>query len=209
MVLRRLRSYLVAGLVVLLPAIATYLALSWLFGLVEGLASPLTRLVLGEERHVTGLGVFLVALIVLAAGALATDVFGRRIIVSLEKLVLRLPVVRSLYGLVKGITDAVFGGKGQAFQSAALIVYPRPGAYTLAFITGRTGPLYNLFVPFAVNPAGGICLLLPPEQVAVLQLPVQNALKLLISGGVVEMSPAEQAEIAAAAAQLSAGKGNV
>lgn len=206
--LRRLRSYLVAGVVVLAPAVATYLALAWLFGLVEGLASPLTRLLLGEERHLPGFGLLLVVLLVLAAGALATDVLGRRLIAWFEHhLLLRLPLVRSLYGLVKGITDAVFGGKGQAFQSAALVEYPRPGAYTVAFVTGRTGRLYNLYIPFAVNPAGGIFLLLPPEQVQLLEAPVQEALRLLISGGVVELGPAAQAEVAAAAVALAAGKG--
>lgn len=199
--MKRLRNYLFAGLIVLLPIVATWQVLVWLFHLVDG---PLRGVVAGalgrifehpdpDFFSIPGLGLILTLLIILLVGLLAANFIGRSLIGWSEKAMQRLPLVRGVYGTMKQITDAFVRQDKTAFKRVALIEYPRQGIYTLCFVTGEaTGEmtgragrrLVGVFVPTTPNPTSGFLLYLPAEDVVVLDMLVEDGLKLVISGGV-------------------------
>lgn len=201
---RRLRSYFVAGLVVVTPLVITYLALTWLFGFIDGIMRPWVSLLLGWRWHVSypGIGALVGLLLVLGVGALTTQFFGRQLIRAAEAAVLRLPVVKSIYGTAKSITDALFGANQKAFRGVAVIEYPRAGMYTVAFVTGRAGGLVSLFVATTPNPTSGWYVMLPESEVAVADIPVEVAVRLVVSGGVVPLEPAHERALEAAVIRL-------
>ncbi|MCL6580922.1 MAG: DUF502 domain-containing protein [Firmicutes bacterium] len=190
--MKRLRNYLVAGLVVLFPVIITWQVLVWLFNLVDGLLRGLVVHIFG--RPVPGVGLAFTVVIVLIVGMLAANYFGRRIIAYIESLIAKTPLVRGVYVTMRQLTDAFIRQEKAAFQRVALIEYPRKGIYTLAFITAaapqeldrRTGvELVAVFVPTTPNPTSGFLLYLPKREVVLLDMPVEHGLKLVISGGLV------------------------
>lgn len=202
--MRRLRSYFVAGLMVVTPLVITYLALSWLFGLIDGIMRPWAVLLLGWRWHVSypGIGALVGILLVLLVGALTTQFFGRQLIRAAEAAVLRLPVVKSIYGTAKSITDALFGANQKAFRGVAVIEYPRVGMYTVAFVTGRVGSLVSLFVATTPNPTSGWYEILPESEVAMADVPVEVAVRLVVSGGVIPLEPAHERALEEAVARL-------
>lgn len=204
--LRRIRGYLVTGLISLFPLVATYVTLTWLFRKVDSLSRPLVWLALRSQETVPGLGVLLGILFVILIGALV-DLAGRKLVHQIESWILRLPLVKSIYGLARNLTDAIFGGQKQAFQKAALIQYPRLGTFTLAFVTGQVGTYYSLFIPTTPNPTSGWYLLAPEDEVVVLNMPVDAALKLIISGGVISLNADDENELCAAVERLAGRRG--
>lgn len=203
---RRLRAYLVSGLVVLIPLVITYLSLTWLFGLFESLTRrflvPIASLRGWEIPR--GFGSIIGVLVVLASGVFMTEFGGKRLLIWAEQGLLRLPFVKSVYGVAKNITDALFGANRQAFKQAALIEFPKENVYTIGFVTGRVGHLYSLFVPTTPNPTSGWYIMAPADQIVLLEIPVDHALQLIISGGVIDIGPQSVAVFEAAAARLTA-----
>jgi len=190
--LKRLRNYLVAGLVILFPVIITWQVLVWLFNLVDGLLGGLVVRIFG--RPIPGVGLAFTVVILLVVGMLAANWFGRRIIAYFENLIARTPLVRGVYVTMRQLTDAFIRQEKAAFQKVALIEYPRRGIYTLVFVTAaapreldrRTGAeLVAVFVPTTPNPTSGFLLYLPRRDVVLLDMPVEHGLKLVISGGLV------------------------
>lgn len=190
--MKRLRNYLVAGLVVLLPVVATWQVLVWLFNLIDGLLGGLVTRIFG--RSIPGLGLAATVIIVLAVGALAANWFGRRLIDCGERLMRRTPIVRNVYSTIKQIIDAFVGANKTAFRNVVLIEYPRKGVYSPGFATGPTAgelsgktkeDLVGVFVPTTPNPTSGFLLYVPRRDVIYLDMSVEDGLKLVISGGVV------------------------
>lgn len=207
--MRRLRSYFVAGLVVVTPLVITYLALTWLFGLIDGIMRPWVTLLLGWRWRVSfpGIGALVGLLLVLLVGALTTQFFGRQLIRAAEAAVLRLPVVKSIYGTAKSITDALFGANQKAFRGVAVIEYPRRGMYTVAFVTARTGGLVSLFIATTPNPTSGWYVMLPESEVAMVDIPVEVAVRLVVSGGVIPLELEHARALEEAVARLGRGTG--
>jgi uncharacterized membrane protein len=204
----RLRQYFITGLLVWLPVGITAWVLLWLVGILNGiflavLAAAETVLPglepLAERlRHVPGLGVILVFIIVLGTGLFVANMFGQWWLRRWDLLMTRIPVVRSIYSSVKQVADTLFSGTGQAFSKALLIEYPRRGAWTIAFLTGQpggeaarhlTGDYVSVFVPTTPNPTSGFFLMLPRADVVELKMSVDEALKYIISMGVVAPPP--------------------
>ena len=145
-----LKTYIATGLLVWLPLAITIAVLSWLLGAVDGVFSWLltaTEAVLPASahatierlRHVPGLSVLVLLVLLVATGMFATNIFGQWWVHQWDRLMHKIPIVKSIYSSVKQVSDTLFSKSGNAFREAVLVQYPRPGAWTIAFVTGKPG----------------------------------------------------------------------
>ena len=186
-----LRAMFVAGLIVTVPAVATFLTLRFLLRSVDGLLAPLLAAALGF--HVPGLGLLSTLAIVLLAGLVVKSYLGRRLVAVGNRAVARIPVVRAIYRAARDIIEAATLSRRQVFRDVVLLQYPRPGIYSYGFVTaytswvedGRLLELANVFIPGPPVPTTGILVAVPVEQLAYLDISVEEALKLVLSGGIV------------------------
>ncbi|MDH4124459.1 MAG: DUF502 domain-containing protein [Gammaproteobacteria bacterium] len=195
--MKRLRRYLVAGLLVWLPLGITI----FLFRLVLALMDR-SLVLLPQKYHpevllgmqVPGLGVILTILVLLLTGMLTANIVGRKFLGGWESLLDRIPIARSIYSAAKNFTEIVFSDSGKAFKNVLLVEYPRKGIYSLAFLTaselgevqGRTGEdVICCFVPTTPNPTSGFIIVVPKNDVIELDMTVDEAARLIMSLGVV------------------------
>jgi uncharacterized membrane protein len=195
--MKRLRRILVAGILVWLPLVVTYFLLKFVVGVMDK-----TLLYLPEKFQpevllgikIPGLGVILTLIVLLLTGVLAANFVGRAFVGGWESIMDRIPVVRSIYSAAKNFAEMIFSDSSQSFKNVLLIQYPREGLYSLAFQTsselgevqGRTGKdVVCCFVPTTPNPTSGFIIIVPKEDVIVLDMEVDEALKMIISLGVV------------------------
>jgi uncharacterized membrane protein len=145
-------------------------------------------------RGVPGMGVGIVALVIFATGVFVANMFGQWWLRQWDSLMNRIPVVRTIYTSVKQVADTLFSGSGNAFSKALLVQYPRQGSWTIAFLTGTPGgevakhldqPMVSVYVPTTPNPTSGFFLMMPKADVIELDMTVDDALKYIISMGVV------------------------
>ncbi len=193
----RLRRYFMAGLLVWLPVGATILVFTLLLRLTNGLLVLLPptwrpEAVLGFG--IPGLGAILAFLLLIITGMLAANLPGRRLVKFYESLMERIPVVRTVYSAVKNFAEIVLSDSTASFNKVLLIEYPRKNLYSLAFQTSEdpgeirdvTGePIVAVFLPTTPNPTSGFMLFVPTRSVTELEMPVEEALKMIISLGVV------------------------
>jgi uncharacterized membrane protein len=214
-----LKRYLIAGLLVWLPLAITIWVLQAALGLLDGVFVwflDATQAVLpraaGEPinllRQIPGLGVLVMLLGLLFTGVFATNIVGQWWLNQGGKLLSRIPIVKSIYSSVKQVSDTLFSSSGNAFREAVLVQYPRQGSWTIAFVTGRPGgeaalhlpgDYLSVYVPTTPNPTSGFFLMVPRADVVVLKMSVDEALKYVISMGVVA-PPLPPVAVAAAAA---------
>jgi uncharacterized membrane protein len=149
--------------------------------------------------HIPGLGLIFVVILVFAVGLLTRNIVGRKIVHLGENIVERIPLVRILYAGVKQLLETIFLQKTDAFKRVALVEYPRRGTYVIGFITGESKGevqdktdknMINVFIPTTPNPTSGFYMLVPDDELVVLNMSVEDAFKLIISGGIV--SPAKK-----------------
>ena len=192
-----MKKYFVTGLLIWIPLVITFMVLAWIVGtldqLIEWLPNGLQpRTILGF--NIPGIGLVASVLIVLITGLVAANVLGQRLVAYWEALLARIPVVKSLYYGVKQVSDTLFSSSGQAFRKALLVQYPRHGSWTIAFLTGKPGgdaarhlhgDYVSVYVPTTPNPTSGFFLMMPREDVIELDMSVDEALKYIISMGVV------------------------
>lgn len=197
--MKRLRKLFVTGLFVLLPVVATIYILLFLFNIFDGLFRGVLQTVFG--RPLPGVGVVFTLLLVLLTGFLATNIIGKKIIVSLEKMIGKVPVMNSVYSALKQVVDAFSPDQTNAFQRVAMVEYPRKGTWSIGFVTGISSgeiqrktehEVLNIFIPTTPNPTSGFLIFVPKQDVIFLEMSVEDGLKLIISGGVI--TPKEQAE---------------
>ncbi len=197
-VMSTLRRYLIAGLLVWIPLAITF----WVLALLVALMAQSLLIVPVRYRsdallgfHLPGLGAVLTVVILLVTGAIAANFFGRRLLAFWESILGRIPIVRSIYGGVKQISDTLFSPDGKAFRRAVLVRYPHAGAWTVALVTGTpehevTDHLghdqVSVFVPTTPNITAGFFLIVPRTDTIELQMSVDQALKYIISMGVAE-----------------------
>jgi len=192
-----LRKWLLSGLLVIVPLVITLGVLNWIIGTLDQ-----TLWLLPDdwqkyltEHKVRGLGVLLTLAILLAVGAIASNFVGKRLLGWGDAVVRRIPVVRSIYSSVKQVSDTLFSENGNAFRTAVLIEWPRPGAWTVAFVTGTPsqevasqlggGDYLGVYVPTTPNPTGGYFVMLKRSDCIELKMSVDDALKYIVSMGVV------------------------
>ena len=195
--MKALRRYIVAGILVWLPLGLTILLLRFAIRLMDRTLLLLPPQYRPEEIlgfNIPGLGAILTVILLLVTGVLAANFVGRAFVGGWESLMDRIPVVRSIYSAAKNFAEIVFSDSSHAFKRVLLIEYPRKGIYSLAFQTsaelgevqGRTGAEVTCcFVPTTPNPTSGFIIIVPKKDVVVLDMEVDEALKMIISLGVV------------------------
>jgi uncharacterized membrane protein len=194
---KKVKNIFLAGLAVVIPVGVTDYILAFIVGMMDSFLAVLPGKAHPDRMlgfHVPGLGVVFTVLLVFLAGLIARSWLGYKVVGAGERLVTRIPVVKNIYQATKQLVDALLGGKVRDFKKLVLIEFPRTGVYTLAFVTGRTvgeaqektgeGRL-NVFVPTTPNPTSGYYLIVPEEETVDLDMKVEDALKLLISGGLI------------------------
>ncbi len=192
------RRYLIAGLLVWIPLVITGWVLKLLIDLMDNSLLLLPERLQTEAWlgvHVPGMGVILTVSIVLLTGMIAANFFGKKLLGWWDAVLQRIPIVRSIYGGVKQISDTLFSPEGKAFRKAVLVPYPHPQSFTVALLTGEPkhevtdhlGHEYlSVFVPTTPNITAGFFLLVPKKEVRELEMSVDEALKYIISMGVAE-----------------------
>lgn len=187
---RTLRRYFFTGLIVLLPAaISVYVLWRLFFGL-DRILGRFYESLLGHR--IPGLGFVALLAIILAVGAIASNIIGRRLIRGIEGLVARVPVVRWIYRTTKQLFATLLGERSTSFRKVVLVNFPYRGAYTLAFQTSEdAGPpsaavgtrLVTLFVPTTPNPTSGYLLLVPEDDIIPLDITVNEGLRMIVTAG--------------------------
>jgi uncharacterized membrane protein len=191
------RKYFITGLLIWIPLVITL----WVLKLIVETLDQSLLLLPHEWRteaflgyHVPGLGVILTLVIVFVTGVFATNFLGARLVLLWHAVLHRIPVVNSIYSSVKQISDTLFSSSGQAFRKALLVQWPREGTWTIAFLTGvpggdvanyLKGDFVSVYVPTTPNPTSGYFAMLPRGDVVELDMSVDDALKYIISMGVV------------------------
>jgi uncharacterized membrane protein len=193
----RIRRYFIAGLLVWLPVGATILVFTLALDLVDRLLFLLPPPWRPEELlgfRIPGLGLILVLIVFVVTGVLAANLLGRRLVKSYESVLARIPFVRTVYSAVKHFAEVVFSDSTASFKKVLLIEYPREKLYSLAFQTSEnpaevqaaTGePVVAVFLPTTPNPTSGFMLFVPTRSVIELDMSVEQALKMIISLGVI------------------------
>jgi uncharacterized membrane protein len=192
-----LRKWLLAGLLVIVPVAITVAVLQWIIGTLDR-----TLLILPEAWqpakligiHIPGFGVLLTLAILLLVGAVVSNFLGKKLVSWGDSAVSRIPVVRSIYSSVKQVSDTLFSPGGNAFRTAVLVQWPRPDVWTIGFVTGTpggdvtnylVGEYVSVYVPTTPNPTGGYFVMLRRSDCVELKMSVDDALKYVISMGVV------------------------
>lgn len=220
-----MKKYLIAGLLVWLPLTITIWVLLWVLGLLDGVFASLISasqavlpLAAGEQleklRRIPGLGIVMLVGGMLLTGMFVTNIFGQWALRQWDRLLFKIPIVKSIYSSVKQVSDTLFSSSGNAFREAVLVQYPREGSWTIAFVTGRpggeaavhlSGDFVSVYVPTTPNPTSGFFLMVPRADVIVLAMSVDEALKYIISMGVVAPPTPAPGLAAAPSAQTPAG----
>ncbi|MET0962358.1 MAG: DUF502 domain-containing protein [Noviherbaspirillum sp.] len=191
-----MRKYFVTGLLILVPLVITI----WVLNLI---ISTMDQSLLLPERwrpeavvgfHIPGLGTILTLLVIFLTGLATRNFVGKRIVWVWEGMLTRIPVVRSIYSSVKQVSDTLFSSSGNAFRKALLVQYPREGCWTIGFLTGvpggdvrnhLQGDYVSLYIPTTPNPTSGFFLMVPRADTIELEMNVDEALKYIVSMGVV------------------------
>jgi uncharacterized membrane protein len=192
-----MKRYFLTGIVVLIPLVITIWVLRLIVETLDQTLFLLPEALRPEALfgiHIPGLGVLVALLIVMATGVVAANLLGRRLLQLGEDLVARIPIVNSIYTGVKQVSDTLFSGSGQAFRKVLLIRYPHGNSWAMAFQTGTPSgevadklgePHVSVYIPTTPNPTSGFFLMVPRSDVIELDISVEDALKHIISMGVV------------------------
>ncbi len=202
-----MKRYFIAGLLTWLPLAITIWVILWLLGVTDGvfawflggiaaLIPQAADMILGLKK-IPGLSILVLAALMLLTGVVVTNAFGQWWVRQWDSVMHRIPIVKSIYSSVKQVSDTLFSSSGNAFREAVLVQYPREGAWTVAFVTGRPGgevaehldgDWVSVYVPTTPNPTSGFFLIMRRDEVRPLSMSVDQALKYVISMGVVSPS---------------------
>lgn len=201
----RLKTYLLTGLLVLAPLAVTLWVIASIVSLVDGWLPHAWQPKALFGFDIPGFGLVAVILLVLLVGFLTHNIIGRQVVAAWNSLLNRIPVVRGLYNSVKQVSDTLFSESGNAFREAVLVQYPHAGLWTIGFVTGKPNgevaeklhskgkdDVLSIYVPTTPNPTSGFFLMLPRADLVPLEMSVDEALKYIISMGVVAPLTAEE-----------------
>lgn len=192
-----MKKYFVTGLLIWIPLVITFVVLAWIINTLDQILLLVPATVRPEAFlgfHMPGIGVLVSLLLILITGLAAANFVGQRMVRFWESVLSRIPVVKSIYYSVKQVSDTLLSSNGQAFRKALLIQYPREGMWTIGFQTGTPGgdtahhlgnDFVSVYVPTTPNPTSGFFLMLPRKDAIELDMSVDEALKYIISMGVV------------------------
>ena len=205
-----LKRYFLTGLLVITPIWGTVLILKTLFLTVDSILGNMLAEVM-PGYYVPGLGIVTLIALIFMIGLLAANFIGGQIVKLWEELLDRVPIVRGIYSTLKAMTDILSFKEKERYHRVVLIQFPKNGHYCFAFVTGMTrgevqevspDPLLNVYVPTSPNPTSGYFLLVPEKEVVPLDISVEEAMKLIVSGGL--YSPTSSPNVPSAAKAMRA-----
>lgn len=196
-----LKRYFLTGLLVITPIWGTVLILKTLFVTVDSILGEAVSGIVPPQYNVPGLGIAALVLLIFTTGLLAANFIGGQIVKWWEEWLNRVPVVRGIYSTLKSMTDILSFKEKDRFYRVVLIQFPKNGHYCFAFVTGVTrgevqdispDPLLNVYVPTSPNPTSGYFLLVPEKEVMPVDISVEEAMKLIVSGGLYSPAPTQE-----------------
>lgn len=184
----RLRRYFLAGILIIVPLAATLLIMKWLFDAIDGILEPAVEAIFG--RPIAGIGFGGIILLIFLAGLFASNVIGKKVIQRGESLLEDVPMIREIYVTLKQILQSVILPHKGGFREVVLVEFPRPGMKTIGFVTNRIkdmegNKLVNVYIPTTPNPTSGYLEIIPEEDVVKIDMSIDDALKMVLSGGMV------------------------
>ncbi|MFH1124560.1 MAG: DUF502 domain-containing protein [Pseudomonadota bacterium] len=196
-----IKSYFLTGLLVILPLYVTGSILWFLINGMDAVLKYVPQKYLPETYlniRIPGLGLILALILILIVGLLARNIVGRKVVHWTDRIVNRIPLARIIYLAIKQLMEGVFLPSTRAFRRAVMVEFPRQGVYSIGFLTGvskgevqekTARKVVNIFIPTTPNPTTGYFVMVPEEEVIPLSMSIEDAFKLIISGGIV--SPSE------------------
>lgn len=190
------RTSFTRGIVVIVPIVITITVLKVLFEAIDGIISPLLDALLGY--HIIGLGFITMVLLIFLVGIMSRNLFGRVIIKAFDRFITSLPLARTIYSAIRDLISAfAIGSKSKTFKNVVFVEYPRRGIYSVGFATNEITFASNsdnqlnvigVYFPHPPNPTSGVVVFVPKDEIKVLNLTIEEGLKLVLSGGVVSTS---------------------
>jgi uncharacterized membrane protein len=194
-----LRRCFISGLLLWLPIWVTLLVIKFLVDILGNTLSMLPRQYQPDALfgfHIPGVGFLITLVVIFLTGVLAANFMGRSLVRGWDGLIGRIPLIRSIYSSVKQVSETLFTPGGQSFRKVLLVQYPRTGMWTIAFQTGdstpevdkvlQNGEMVSFFIPTTPNPTSGFLMMAPRKDVMEMDMTVDQALKFVISLGVVQ-----------------------
>ncbi|MFB3115454.1 MAG: DUF502 domain-containing protein [Nitrospirales bacterium] len=187
-----LKRYFLTGLLVITPIWGTILVLKTLFVAVDSILGNMLSDIVTEDYYVPGLGILTLVILIFLAGMMATNFLGGRLYKRWEEFLDRVPIVRGIYATLKSMMDILSFKQREKYNKVVMIQFPKDDNYVLAFVTGETReevqtlapePLVHVYVPTSPNPTSGYFLLVPEREVQSVDMSVEEAMKLIVSGG--------------------------
>lgn len=188
-----IRNSFMRGIAIIVPMVITIIVLKTLFDAIDGIISPLTDELLGY--HIPGVGFITMVLLIMVVGLMSRNLVGRVIIKFFDKLISTLPLARTIYSAIRDLISAfAISAKSKTFKNVVLVEYPRNGLYSVGFATNEVfinidnqnnTDLVSVYFPHPPNPTSGVVIFVPRDQVKILNLTIEEGLKLVLSGGVV------------------------
>lgn len=191
------RKHFLTGLLVIVPLGLTYYVVSALVRVMDRVLAVLPPVFHPETYipfRVPGLGLIVTLLLIQVVGFLSANLFGRSVVKAYERILHRIPVVRTLYVAIKQLLEQMLSSEPDRFRRVVMVEYPRKGIYSLGFATGVSRgevqektheKVINVFIPTTPNPTSGFYLLIPEKDAVTLEIPVDDAFKLIMSAGLV------------------------
>ena len=194
----RFRRYFLAGILVtspiLITAYVTWMIITFIDSQVAGLLPDSLDFTKQLPHQIPGLGLIISIFTITIIGALTPGFIGRTLLKAGERVLDKMPVVRTIYGAIKQIMETVMSTNSESFREVVLVEYPRKGIWVIGFVTGETkgevqslneNQLINIFIPTTPNPTSGFLLFLPKQDLVYMDMKVEDAVKMVISGGIV------------------------
>ena len=194
----KIRSYFLTGIIVTAPVGLTFYVAILFIGFID---SKVKNIIPSKYHYdnilpfdIPGIGLIVVFILLTFIGFLTAGLIGRYIIKLGERIISRLPIIRSIYGALKQIFESILNSSSKSFREVVLIEYPRKGIWAIGFITGNTKgevkslsnmEMVNVFLPTTPNPTSGFLLFLPRKDVKILNMTIEEGIKMVISGGIV------------------------
>ena len=200
--LSRVRNYFLTGIIVTAPIAITFAVAMWVINWIDSKVVPLIPSSYNPQGllqtytgvHIPGIGLIVVLIGLTVIGFLAAGLLGRFIVRVGENILNRMPIIRSIYGALKQIFETILRSSSRSFREVALIEYPRRGIWAIGFITTKTTgevrseikeDVVNVFLPTTPNPTSGFLLFVPRKDLIVLDMGVEEAIKMIVSAGIV------------------------
>ena len=191
-----LRTRFISGLLVVVPAILTFVLLRALVDAIDNLLRPLVVQILGRSYDFPFIGVITTAIIIILSGIFTANVIGHRFVNLWERLILKIPLINFVYGSAKQLIQALTIPHNKSFKSVVMVEYPRKGVYVLGFLvndvkltkTDNQEKLLSVFIPSTPTPISGFIALFPEKDVEYLDMTIEEGIKFFVSGSII--SPA-------------------